>query len=166
MIRPKAILAAAMALRMASVAFLLVFAFCVFFVTLAHAASCEKVVRHLHAGLSASIDERELVEILRTLNDTGNKKLPGKFMSKKEARSYGWKPGKDLWSAKILRGASIGGDRFGNYERRLPVKQWREADLDYKGGRRGSKRLVFSTDGQRMITVDHYATFTEVPPCR
>ena len=45
-------------------------------------------------------------------------------------------------------------------------RSWREADLDYKGGRRGAKRLVFSNDGRRMVTVDHYDTFTEVPACR
>ena len=65
-----------------------------------------------------------------------------------------------------LRGSSIGGDRFRNLEGRLPDKKWREADLDYKGGHRGAKRLVFSWDGERFVTVDHYNTFVEVPACR
>lgn len=166
MMRPKASSAMARALRKTSCVFMLVFALCIFNETVVCAASCEKVVGHLNAGLSRPIDEKELVEMLRRLNATGNKTLPDKFITKKEALALGWKPGKDLWSVKILRGSSIGGDRFGNYERRLPDKHWREADLDYKGGRRGGKRLVFSSDGQRMITVDHYATFTEVPSCR
>lgn len=38
--------------------------------------------------------------------------------------------------------------------------------MDYKGGRRGPKRLMFSNDGLRLVTVDHYSTFREVPPCR
>jgi guanyl-specific ribonuclease Sa len=74
----------------------------------------------------------------------------------------------DLWKVKNLKGKSIGGDRFGNRERQLPDggRKWREADLDYKGGQRGAKRLLYSDDGLRMVTVDHYATFREVPACR
>jgi ribonuclease T1 len=132
----------------------------------AYAQSCEQIVRDVNARLSPAIDEQELTEILRHLNKTDNKKLPAKFVNKQSARSLGWKPGKDLWSVNALRGSSIGGDRFQNREGRLPDKKWREADLDYKGGHRGGKRLIFSQDGERRVTVDHYKTFTEVPPCR
>ena len=131
-----------------------------------HAQSCEKVVHAVNVQLSPKIDEQELIEILRSLNSTNNKRLPPKFVIKEEARSQGWRPGKDLWSVSTLRGSSIGGDRFKNLEGRLPKKKWREADLDYKGGHRGGKRLVFSQDGKRFVTVDHYNTFAEVPACR
>ena len=131
-----------------------------------HAQSCEKVVHAANVQLSPKIDEQELIEILRSLNSTNNKRLPPKFVIKQEARSQGWRPGKDLWSVSTLRGASIGGDRFKNLEGRLPENKWREADLDYKGGRRGGKRLIFSRDGKRFVTVDHYTTFVEVPACR
>jgi guanyl-specific ribonuclease Sa len=60
----------------------------------------------------------------------------------------------------------IGGDRFGNRERRLPEargRSWREADIDSTCGRRGARRLVFSSDGLIEVTVDHYETFEEVP---
>lgn len=144
----------------------LLFTFFLFSATLAHAQSCEKVVRDLNERLSPRIDERELVEILRHLNGSDHKNLPAKFVNKKAARLRGWKPGMDLWSVRALKGCSIGGDRFGNHEGRLPDKKWREVDLDYKGGRRGGKRLVFSRDGQHFITVDHYTTFTEVHSCR
>jgi guanyl-specific ribonuclease Sa len=60
----------------------------------------------------------------------------------------------------------MGGDHFKNLEGRLPDIQWREADLDYKGGHRGGKRLILSQDGKRFVTVDHYKTFMEVPACR
>ena len=50
--------------------------------------------------------------------------------------------------------------------RQLPYGQWREADLDYKGGHRGAKRLIFSREGRRFVTVDHYRTFTEIPACQ
>jgi hypothetical protein len=124
------------------------------------------VVHAVNAQLSPKIDEQELAEVLRSLNSTNNKKLPPKFVIKQEARSQGWRPGKDLWSVSTLRGSSIGGDRFKNLEGRLPKNRWSEADLDYKGGHRGGKRLVFSQDGKRFVTVDHYNTFVEVPACR
>ena len=132
----------------------------------AGAESCGKIAAALNEKFSPKIDEAELVDILHSLNVTGNKSLPDKFVTKSEARSRGWKPGKDLWSVAALKGASIGGDKFGNFERQLPKNKWREADLDYKGGRRGAKRLIFSVNGKRFITVDHYQTFTEVPACR
>jgi len=146
---------------------ILLILFIVFFLPAqAHAQSCEKVVRDVNVSLSPKIDEQELIQILRNLNDTYNKRLPAKFVNKRTARSWGWHPGKDLWSVSALRGASIGGDRFQNREGRLSDNQWREADLDYKGGRRGAKRLIFSQDGKRFVTVDHYRTFMEVPQCR
>jgi hypothetical protein len=132
----------------------------------AYAESCEKVVHALNVRLSSGIDEQELIEIFRSLNKTNNKKLPPKFVTKNEARSRGWKPGKDLWSVSALKGSSMGGDHFKNMEGWLPNNKWREADLDYQGGHRGGKRLIFSTDGSRFVTVDHYGTFTEAPPCR
>ena len=145
---------------------ILLLVLCPFLLTEAYAQSCEKVVRDVNVRLSPKIDEQELIEIIRNLNRTNNKKLPAKFVSKQEARTRGWKPGKDLWSVSALRGSSIGGDRFRNLEGRLPDQKWREADLDYKGGHRGGKRVVFSRDGVRFVTVDHYKTFTEVSPCR
>lgn len=134
--------------------------------TQVQAASCENVVFALSAQLPSRIDQQELSEMLRTLNQTNNKKLPSKFVTKHEARLRGWKAGEDLWSIDSLRGSSIGGDRFKNLEGRLPNNKWREADLDYKGGHRGGKRLVFSRDGRRLVTVDHYRTFAEIPPCQ
>ncbi len=132
------------------------------------AASCEETVRKLNVSLDPRIDEEELVLVLRTLNDTRNQRLPARFVTKSRARKLGWEPGEDLWACGRLKGKSIGGDSFGNREGRLPKgkRSWREADLDYKGGRRGPKRLVYSSDGQRWITVDHYRTFQEAPPCR
>ncbi len=134
--------------------------------TSAYSETCESVVHALNQRLSSGINEQELVLILKTLNSTAHKRLPSKFVTKKQAMAAGWKPGKNLWSVVALKGKSIGGDTFDNREGRLPEKHRREADLDYHGGRRGSKRLVFSDDGTRMVTVDHYQTFTEAPACR
>ena len=132
------------------------------------AASCESAVQELSGRRQPKIDEAELVEILRNLNRTGNRQLPAKFVTKQEAKAAGWRPGQNLWASGELRGKSLGGDRFGNYERKLPNgrRKWREADLDYQGGHRGPKRLIFSTDGLRVVTVDHYQTYREVPACQ
>ena len=134
--------------------------------TPAHAESCETVVHAVNVRLSPRINEQELVKVLRSLNRSNNEKLPAAFVTKQRARSLGWKPGKNLWSVIALKGSSIGGDRFNNREGRLPDNKWREADLGYKGGRRGGKRLIFSRDGARFVTVDHYRTFVEVPACQ
>ena len=129
--------------------------------------SCQAVVSELNQSLSPKIDEEELVSVLRTLNKTRNKRLPEKFITKKQAQKMGWKPGRDLWNSEDLAGKSLGGDIFSNREGRLPDgrRVWREADLGYKGGHRGPKRLIYSDDGLRNVTVDHYNTFKAVPPC-
>ena len=132
------------------------------------AASCEFVVQELSGKLPVKIDVAELIDVLRTLNQSGNRQLPAKFVTKQEAKAAGWRPGQNLWALGELRGKSLGGDRFGNYEKKLPNgrRKWREADLDYQGGHRGPKRLIFSNDGLRVVTVDHYQTFREVPACQ
>lgn len=92
-------------------------------------------------------------------------RLPASYLTKREAERLGWRPGADL--CETAPGRSLGGDRFGNRERRLPMRPgrvWYEADLDFDCGRRGAKRLVFSSDGLIYLTVDHYETFREVPP--
>lgn len=107
-------------------------------------------------------DVEGFVETIGHLDRTG--RLPSRYVTKGEARALGWQPGRDLWA--VAPGRSIGGDIFGNRERRLPPlarNAYREADLDYRGGRRNARRLVFGTDGSRWVTMDHYDTFERVP---
>jgi ribonuclease T1 len=107
-------------------------------------------------------DAAGFVETVRRLDRDG--RLPERYLTKAEAEARGWSPGKDLW--RVAPGKSIGGDRFGNRERLLPTAPGRrffEADLDYEGGSRGAKRLVWSSDGMRWVTLDHYRSFREVP---
>ena len=89
--------------------------------------------------------------------------LPRNFITKSEARRLGWEGG---LLEPFAPGKSIGGDRFGNYERRLPALRnasYKECDIDTRGRRRGAKRLVFTPKGNRIYyTEDHYQTFTEV----
>ncbi|MBR0464746.1 MAG: ribonuclease [Clostridia bacterium] len=89
-------------------------------------------------------------------------RLPANFITKKEARALGWSGG-DLW--RYAEGKSIGGDRYNNYEGTLPEgRQYTECDIDYRGGSRGAKRIVYSEDGYIYYTDDHYATFVQLYP--
>lgn len=91
-------------------------------------------------------------------------KLPGNFITKKEASALGWDNKKgNLWD--VAEGKSIGGDRFGNYEGLLPEEdglEYRECDVNYTGGYRGSERIIYSNQGDIYYTADHYETFEEL----
>lgn len=88
--------------------------------------------------------------------------LPENYLTKEEARDLGWVASKgNLW--EVAPGASIGGDYFGNFEGLLPEDaDYTEADIEYDGGRRNAKRLVFSDDGSYYYTDDHYESFEEL----
>ena len=93
-------------------------------------------------------------------------KLPSNFLTKKEAQALGW-DSKYNYVGDVAPGMSIGGDYFGNYEKKLPTAKGRtyyECDVNYTGGRRGAERIIFSNDGLVYFTEDHYETFTEMQP--
>lgn len=84
-------------------------------------------------------------------------RLPGNYITKKEARKLGWDGGS---LEPYAPGKCIGGDRFGNYEGNLPDGDYRECDIDTLGkSSRGARRLVFS-DEEIYYTDDHYRSFT------
>ena len=88
-------------------------------------------------------------------------KLPSNFVTKSKARDMGWIETEGNLQ-KVCEGCSIGGDNFGNREKALPRKSGRkyyECDIDYQGGRRNEKRIVYSNDGLIYYTGDHYNTF-------
>lgn len=90
--------------------------------------------------------------------------LPDNFITKKEAEKLGWDSSKgNLWD--VAPGKSIGGSHYGNYEESLPDKKgrtYKECDIDYEGGYRGAKRIIYSNDGLIFYTEDHYKTFIEL----
>ena len=88
---------------------------------------------------------------------------PGPLEEAQRSADYLFEYGKLL----LLAGKSIGGDYFGNYEKKLPVVEGRkyyEADCFYQGGRRNEFRIIYSNDGHVWYTGDHYNTFTELFP--
>lgn len=87
--------------------------------------------------------------------------LPSNYITKKEAEALGWDAGKGNLE-DVAPGKSIGGSRFGNREELLPMEKGRnyyECDIEYDGGYRGAKRIVYSDDGLIYYTEDHYKSF-------
>lgn len=93
-----------------------------------------------------------------------NDRLPDYYITKKQARSQGWDT-QEGNLCSILPGKAIGGDRFSNREKVLPIASgriWFEADINYRCGYRGAERLLYSNDGLIYVTRNHYKNFTEV----
>ena len=91
-------------------------------------------------------------------------KLPPNYITKADAKALGWKPGKGNL-VDVAPGKMIGGDVFKNVEGKLPPGTvYREADLGYRGGKRGNERFIYGENGRQWVTSDHYQTFTEVTP--
>lgn len=87
--------------------------------------------------------------------------VPSNYISKSKARKAGWVNTKgNLWN--VLPGMSIGGGGFSNDDGMMPDapgREWFECDIDYEGGYRNAKRIVYSNDGLIYYTDDHYKTF-------
>lgn len=104
-------------------------------------------------------DEKTVVSYLRQ-----NHRLPDNYITKKKAREAGW----DARAGNlcdVLPGKAIGGDRFSNREGRLPTaykRVWREADINYRCGRRGADRVLFASDGLIYVSRGHYQNFVRV----
>jgi hypothetical protein len=91
-------------------------------------------------------------------------KLPSNYVGKNE--------GKDLYESSTGNtfsrwnfnpwttiGVMIGGDSFSNTEEILPEGSYSEADVDYSGSNRGTKRLIYQSGCIIYYTADHYETF-------
>lgn len=90
--------------------------------------------------------------------------LPSNYITKSEAQKLGWKSSEGNLD-EVAPGMSIGGDRFGNYEGMLPEEEgrtYRECDIDYDGGYRNDRRIIYSNDGLIFYTGDHYETFEQL----
>ena len=97
----------------------------------------------------------QVAQYIRTF---GN--LPTNFITKAQARALGWTGGP---LERYAPGKSIGGDRFGNYEGRLPRGViYRECDIDTLRRPRGAKRIIYTPQRQIYYTDDHYQTFRKL----
>ena len=117
-------------------------------------------------GTQSAIDEdgtyTSKEDVALYLHEYGH--LPSNYVTKDEAEDAGWKTD-GLSLDEACPGMSIGGDRFGNREKRLPTakgRTWYECDIDFTGRSRGAKRIVYSSDGLIYYTEDHYKTFEQL----
>jgi len=101
-------------------------------------------------------------------------KLPENYVGKSEGKKlYESKTGNtfDKWNFNpwTTIGVMIGGNNFDNfasnpdnYHATLPEGSYHEADVDYSGANRGTKRLVYQPDCVIYYTSDHYENFTKL----
>ena len=83
------------------------------------------------------------------------------YITKSEARKQGWVPEKGNL-CDVLPNKAIGGDIFGNREKKLPKgKIYYEADVNYTCGNRNTDRIIFTPNGEVWLTKDHYKTFVK-----
>ena len=91
------------------------------------------------------------------------KELPNWYVTKEIAQYSGWNRKNNL--EDVLPGKMIGGNIFWNRSMKLPddgERIWYEADIDYDGSYRNSRRILYPNDGLMFVTFDHYQTFYEV----
>ena len=123
-------------------------------------ASSEIVSQSEEATVQENKEYYSVEEVALYLHLYGH--LPANYITKKEALAAGWVSSEgNLW--EVTDHKCIGGDRFGNYEEKLPVQDGRkyyECDVEYAGGYRGASRIIYSNDGLIYYTGDHYETFT------
>lgn len=88
-----------------------------------------------------------------------NHHLPDFYLTKNEAKKQGWIPSKGNL-CEVLPGKAIGGDNFGNREKKLPSgEKYFEADVNYNCGNRNADRIIFTKNGDVYLTTDHYKSF-------
>lgn len=88
--------------------------------------------------------------------------LPKNYITKNEAKHLGWDSGEGNLD-EVAPGKSIGGDRYGNYEKKLPTNEkYKECDVNYRGGYRGAERLIYTSGGTVYYTNDHYKSFKKL----
>ncbi|WP_243343300.1 ribonuclease domain-containing protein [Anaerococcus sp. AGMB09787] len=116
-----------------------------------------------HAQVESKIEENEAYYSLEDVTSylIEYEKLPKNYLTKKEALDLGWEPSEgNLWD--VTDKGVIGGDYFGNFEGSLPDGDYKEADVNYDGGRRGAERIVYDEDLNIYYTEDHYDSFERI----
>lgn len=78
--------------------------------------------------------------------------LPSNYITEKEAKELGWDGEGDLY--EVAPDKSIGGDAYENSDKMLPEEEghtYYQCDVDYEGGTRNEKRLIYRDDGKRIF---------------
>lgn len=92
--------------------------------------------------------------------------LPQNYVNKNEGINLYNESGKtfEKWNFNPLTtlGVMIGGDKFTNAENLLSKDSYNEADVDYNGNNRGTKRLIYAKNCTIYYTADHYEHFTKL----
>lgn len=94
-------------------------------------------------------------------------KLPTNYIGKNQGKKiYEEKTGNSFskWNFNpwTTIGYMIGGDVFENNEGLLPSGSYHEADVDYSGANRGTKRLIYQGNCTIYYTADHYESFKQI----
>lgn len=120
--------------------------------------------------VSAASPENQNIERIEALTETSRvaeyvkqrHQLPPYYLTKNQAKRQGWVPAQGNL-CEVLPGKAIGGDIFGNRERKLPKgKKYYEADVNYHCGNRGADRLIFTKQGEVWLSTDHYRSFRKL----
>ncbi|KMQ65466.1 ribonuclease N [Chryseobacterium angstadtii] len=112
------------------------------------------------AGNTSSQSIDQLTEEKTVINYVKqNHRLPEYYITKNQAKKQGWNPSKGNL-CEVLPGKAIGGDSFGNREKRLPGNErYYEADVNYNCGNRNADRIIFTEKGDVYLTKNHYKSF-------
>lgn len=151
--------------RLKNIFALFIFAIFLIFTSCNNTSQDDKLIVSTLSNEEASLKEDQFYyskeDVSKYLHEYN--KLPENYITKDDAYNEGWNPKKgNLW--EVLDGYVIGGDRFYNREEKLPKDKYYEADVDYNGGRRNSKRLIFNYKGDIYYTDDHYENFERIYP--
>ena len=93
-----------------------------------------------------------------------NGELPNYYITLDKALKAGFKFKKGNLG-EVAPGKMLTRGQYFNRNSHLPTKPgriWCEADINYTGGFRNDKRILYSNDGLIFVTYDHYKTFIEI----
>ena len=72
------------------------------------------------------------------------------------------KRGTDTTPDSVINGDLDNNDNDDNHLPQKNGREWYEADINYRIGKRSGQRIVWSNDGLIFVTYDHYKTFYEI----